>query len=78
VRAVVQRVSRAAIRVGDETVARLERGLLALVGVGRGDGPTAAAELGARVVTGRFQARMELELVNAGPVTILLDTDKRF
>ena len=75
-RAVVQRVSRAAIRVGDETVARLERGLLALVGVGRGDGP--AAELGARVVTGRFQARMQVELVNAGPVTILLDTDKRF
>ena len=148
-RAVVQRVSRAAIRVGDETVARLERGLLALVGVGRGDGPAAAAELarrivglrvfedaegrmnrsllevdgtlgvvsqftlygdarrgrrpsfaeaaapaeaaalldalvasarelGARVVTGRFQARMQVELVNAGPVTILLDTDKRF
>ena len=148
-RAVVQRVSRAAIRVGDETVARLERGLLALVGVGRGDGPAAAAELarrivglrvfedaegrmnrsllevdgalgvvsqftlygdarrgrrpsfaeaaapaeaaalldalvararelGARVVTGRFQAHMEVELVNDGPVTILLDTDKRF
>jgi D-tyrosyl-tRNA(Tyr) deacylase len=149
VRAVVQRVSRAAVRVGDETVARLEHGLLALVGVGRGDGPAAATELarrivglrvfedaegrmnrsllevdgalgvvsqftlygdarrgrrpsfaeaaapadaaalidamvasarelGARVVTGRFQARMEVELVNAGPVTILLDTDKHF
>ncbi|HET6305488.1 MAG TPA: D-aminoacyl-tRNA deacylase, partial [Myxococcota bacterium] len=49
-RAVVQRVSRAAIRVGDETVARLERGLLALVGVGRGDGPAAAAELARRIV----------------------------
>jgi D-Tyr-tRNAtyr deacylase len=48
------------------------------VGVGHGDGPTAAAELGARVVTGHFQARMQVELVNAGPVTILLDTDKRF
>jgi D-tyrosyl-tRNA(Tyr) deacylase len=135
--------------VGDETVARLEQGLLALVGVGRGDGADAAAELarrivglrvfedaegrmnrsllevggalgvvsqftlygdarrgrrpsfaeaaapaeaallietlvasarglGARVVTGRFQARMQVELVNEGPVTILLDTDKRF
>jgi D-tyrosyl-tRNA(Tyr) deacylase len=135
--------------VGDETVARLEHGLLALVGVGRGDGAAAATELarrlvglrvfedaegrmnrsllevdgtlgvvsqftlygdarrgrrpsfteaaapaeaaalidalstsarglGARVVTGRFQARMEVELVNVGPVTILLDTDKRF
>jgi D-tyrosyl-tRNA(Tyr) deacylase len=142
-------VSRAAVRVGDETVARLERGLLALVGVGQGDGTAAAVELarrivglrvfedaegrmnrsllevdgalgvvsqftlygdarrgrrpsfsgaappaeaaalidalvasarglGAHVVTGRFQARMEVELVNSGPVTILLDTDKRF
>ncbi|HET6304641.1 MAG TPA: D-aminoacyl-tRNA deacylase [Myxococcota bacterium] len=148
-RAVVQRVSRAAIRVGGESVGSLERGLLALVGVGRGDGAAAAGELarrivglrvfedeqgrmnrsllevggalgvvsqftlygdarrgrrpsfaeaaapaeaaalldalvacarelGARVVTGRFQAHMEVELVNAGPVTILLDTDKRF
>jgi len=148
-RAVVQRVSRAAIRVGGESVGSLERGLLALVGVGRGDGAAAAGELarrivglrvfedeqgrmnrsllevggalgvvsqftlygdarrgrrpsfaeaaapaeaaalldalvacarelGARVVTGRFQAHMEVELVNDGPVTILLDTDKRF
>jgi D-tyrosyl-tRNA(Tyr) deacylase len=149
VRAVVQRVSRAAIRVGAEEVGRLERGLLALVGVGRADDEAAAGELarrvvglrvfedadgrmnrsllevggalgvvsqftllgdarrgrrpsfaeaaeparaaallevlvararelGARVVTGRFRAHMEVELVNDGPVTILLDTEKRF
>jgi D-tyrosyl-tRNA(Tyr) deacylase len=30
------------------------------------------------VVTGRFQAAMEVSLVNAGPVTILLDTEKLF
>ena len=37
-----------------------------------------ARELGAAVVTGRFRARMDVELVNEGPVTILLDTDKVF
>ncbi len=37
-----------------------------------------ARELGATVVTGQFQASMHVSLVNAGPVTILLDTDKVF
>jgi D-tyrosyl-tRNA(Tyr) deacylase len=148
-RAVVQRVRSARVRVGDETVAEMASGLLALVGVARGDGPEQARELarklvelrvfedgegrmnlglleaggtlgivsqftllgdarkgrrpswqdaaapeladpliqadaeearraGAPVVCGRFRARMEVELVNAGPVTLLLDTEKRF
>ena len=34
--------------------------------------------LGVRVETGVFQAHMEVELVNDGPVTILLDSDKVF
>jgi len=34
--------------------------------------------LGVRVETGVFQAHMEVELTNDGPVTILLDSDKRF
>ena len=38
----------------------------------------AARALGARVVTGRFQAMMDVSLVNSGPFTILLDTHKRF
>jgi D-tyrosyl-tRNA(Tyr) deacylase len=33
--------------------------------------------LGVRVKTGRFGAKMAVELVNDGPVTITLDTDKR-
>ena len=37
-----------------------------------------ARELGAPVVCGRFQADMEVTLVNSGPVTILLDTRKQF
>ena len=33
---------------------------------------------GLRCETGKFQAMMEVELVNSGPVTILLDSDKSF
>jgi len=31
-----------------------------------------------RCETGKFQAMMDVELVNAGPVTILLDSKKGF
>jgi D-tyrosyl-tRNA(Tyr) deacylase len=34
--------------------------------------------LGLRCETGRFQQMMEVELVNSGPVTILLDSKKLF
>ena len=148
-RAVVQRVRSARIRVESECVGEMGEGLLALVGVGRDDGPEQSAELarkivhlrvfkdeagrmnrslietggqlgvvsqftlfgdarrgrrpsyadaappeqaepliralveaasdaGVSVITGRFRAMMDVELVNAGPVTILLDTDRVF
>jgi D-tyrosyl-tRNA(Tyr) deacylase len=35
-------------------------------------------EAGVRCETGRFQEMMDVELVNDGPVTILLDSGKRF
>lgn len=35
-------------------------------------------ELGIRVETGQFGAMMDVSLVNAGPVTILLDSQKEF
>ncbi len=38
----------------------------------------ALGSLGIRVETGVFQAHMLIELVNDGPVTILLDSDKTF
>jgi D-aminoacyl-tRNA deacylase len=38
----------------------------------------ALRELGVRVETGVFQAHMAVELVNDGPVTILLDSEKVF
>jgi D-tyrosyl-tRNA(Tyr) deacylase len=38
----------------------------------------ALRKLGVSVATGVFQAMMSVELVNEGPVTILLDSDKAF
>ena len=143
-KAVLQRVARASVRVGDEVVGEIGPGLLVLLGVRRGDGvdnaarlaaktarlrvfedaagrfdrslldtggealvvsqftllgdtskgnrpsftdaaPPAEAEplyeafcaelraLGVRVETGRFGARMAVDLVNDGPVTLTLD-----
>jgi D-tyrosyl-tRNA(Tyr) deacylase len=38
----------------------------------------ALRKLGVTVATGMFQAMMSVELVNEGPVTILLDSEKTF
>ncbi len=148
-RAVVQRVSRAQVRVGGDVKGAVGRGVVVLLGVGRNDSAEAAVYLaekvanlrifedeqgkmnrslvetggealvisqftlygdvrkgrrpgfddaappeqagplyeqfvrelvarGIRVATGVFQAHMEVELVNDGPVTILLDSDRLF
>ncbi|MGB8889151.1 MAG: D-aminoacyl-tRNA deacylase [Candidatus Korobacteraceae bacterium] len=148
-RAVVQRVSRASVKVQGELVGEIGKGLLVLLGVGQEDSeadadylaekvaglrifeddggkmnlsvgdaggavlavsqftlfgdvrrgkrpsfdaaarPERARELyeyfvgrvralGLRCETGRFQAMMEVVLVNSGPVTILLDSKKGF
>ena len=148
-RAVVQRVCRARVKVGDEMTGEIGKGLLVLLGVGQEDTegdadylaekvaglrifedeagkmnlsvgeiggavlavsqftlfgdvrrgkrpsfdaaarPERARELynvfvehiraqGLRCETGRFQEMMEVELVNTGPVTILLDSKKAF
>jgi D-tyrosyl-tRNA(Tyr) deacylase len=148
-RAVVQRVSRAEVRVDGAVTGAVGRGLLVLLGVARGDGPDDARALadkvaglrifedpagkmnlsvadagggvlvvsqftllgdarkgnrpgfsdaappeeantlygavcdqlrarGLPVATGVFRAHMEVELVNDGPVTILLDSRRLF
>ncbi len=48
-RSVLQRVSKAVVRVGGETVGEIGRGMLVLVGVERGDGPAEAAALAAKL-----------------------------
>ena len=49
-RAVIQRVEEAAVRVGDETLGAIGPGLLILVCAMRGDGDAAAAALARRIV----------------------------
>lgn len=148
-RAVLQRVTRAGVSVGDERIAEIGAGLLVLLGIEQGDERQSAAylaektaklrifedrdgkmnlsvedvggdvlvvsqftlladcrkgrrpgfsqaalpdqaqplcdefvrrlrELGLEVQTGRFQAEMQVDLVNQGPVTILLDSHRQF
>jgi D-tyrosyl-tRNA(Tyr) deacylase len=70
VRAVVQRVREARITAAGEEVARMGAGLLALVGVARGDGRGAAEELARRLVHLRLFAdadgRMGRSLLDVG------------
>lgn len=148
VRALIQRVSSAEVTVAEQRIGRIDRGLLVLLGVGKGDSEKEAAYLatktaglrvfegpdgrmklsvrdvggevlivpqftlygdvrrglrpsfdgaappelakslyeryvdllrgeGLGVATGEFGAFMRVELVNQGPVTILLDSDDR-
>ena len=71
-RAVVQRVRSASVRVADETVAEMGMGLLALVGVGRDDSNTDAIELARKLVHLRLFAdqagRMNHSLLEAGGI----------
>lgn len=66
----VQRVRCARVRVAGETVAEMGPGLLALVGVARGDGPAEAERLGRKLAHLRIlsdeEGRMNRSLVTAG------------
>jgi len=76
VRVLVQRVQHASVSVGGETVGKVGRGFLALVGVPPEETSAAAARRAEGIPgeTGIFGAEMRVELVNDGPVTILLET----
>ena len=69
-RAVAQRVRSCTIRVGDERVGEMGQGLLALVGVARGDTPADAEQLASKLVHLRVfedeQGRMNHSLLEAG------------
>ena len=66
----VQRVSRAAVRVADEELAHMEGGLLALVGVGSDDTSEDARELARKLVNLRIfpddQGKMNRSLLEVG------------
>jgi D-tyrosyl-tRNA(Tyr) deacylase len=83
-KAVLQRVSRASVRVGDELVGEIGPGLCVLLGVARGDGPEEAARLAAKVARlGVFErgGRFDVSLLDVGgealvvsQFTLLADT----
>jgi D-tyrosyl-tRNA(Tyr) deacylase len=68
--ALVQRVSEASVEVGEETLATIGPGVLALVAVVRGDGDREAARLAERVIGYRMFAdaagRMNRSLIDTG------------
>jgi D-aminoacyl-tRNA deacylase len=70
VRALVQRVSRAAVSVEGEEVARIGRGLLVLLGVRRGDGPEQADRIAGKLERLRVfedaDGRMNLSVRDVG------------
>ena len=69
-RAVLQRVTRARVTVGGETVGEIGSGLLALVGVGGGDGAVDAEVMGDKILALRIfpdgEGRMNLSVADAG------------
>ncbi len=70
-RAVVQRVSRAAVRVGDAEIAAIGVGLLVLVGVTHTDTPTQAAAL-ARKLHGLRVLRDERSVADLPDAAVLV------
>lgn len=69
-RAVVQRVSAASVSVGDEVVGKIGRGLLVLLGVGKGDGEDDARALADKVAALRIfsdeQGKMNRSVMDVG------------
>ena len=85
--ALIQRVNRAAVTVDSETVGAIGRGILALIGVQRGDTTASADRLLERVLTYRIfgdeQGKMNLSLVDiqgelllVSQFTLAADTQK--
>jgi D-tyrosyl-tRNA(Tyr) deacylase len=74
--ALLQRVTHADVRIGDRTSGAIQRGILALIGVARGDDPGTADRLLERVLTYRmFQdeaGRMNADLRSIGGGLLLV------
>ena len=69
-RAVVQRVSEASVRVAGQEVGRIDHGILILLGVGQKDGPEDAKHMAEKVVHLRIfadeQGKMNRSIIDIG------------
>ena len=74
-KAVIQRVTRASVRVEGRTVGRIESGLLVLLGVAKGDGETDGRYLAEKIRTLRIfsdeQGKMNCSLSDIGGSVLL-------
>jgi D-aminoacyl-tRNA deacylase len=74
--ALIQRVLRAEVEVGERTVAAIEHGMLALIGVQRGDQPASADRLLERLLSYRIfadaEGRMNRHLTEVGGGLLLV------
>ena len=74
--ALIQRVAEAQVRIGGESVGRIGRGVLALVGVERGDGEREAERLAGRVLGYRVfpdaEGKMNRSLADIGGGLLLV------
>jgi D-tyrosyl-tRNA(Tyr) deacylase len=86
-RALVQRVSSAAVRVGDEEIARISQGVVVLLGIGHRDGDLQAQFLTEKIANLRIfedgDSKMNLSLLDikgqaivVSQFTLLADTSK--
>src|SRR5882672_3270119 len=75
-KAVIQRVTRASVHVEGKTVGQIEYGLLALLGVAKGDGETDGRFLVEKIRTLRIfsdeQGKMNCSLVDIGGSVLLV------
>ncbi len=85
-RFIIQRVSEASVTVEDQTIGKIQKGFLVLIGVSDSDTQETADKLikkmiGLRIFedengeTGEFRADMKVALVNDGPFTIILESE---
>ena len=75
-RALVQRVTRGAVRVAGETVGAIGAGLVVLVGVGEEDGPAEAAALANKIaalrIFGDADGKFNLSLLDTGGAALVV------
>ena len=75
-KAVIQRVTRASVQVGDQTVGQIEHGLLVLLGVANGDGESDGRFLVEKIRTLRIfsdeQGKMNRSLADIGGSVLLV------
>jgi D-tyrosyl-tRNA(Tyr) deacylase len=75
-RAVIQRVLQAEVRVGDESVGRIERGLLVYLSVGKGDGGKDAEFMAEKLANLRIFAdeagKMNRSVLDVGGAILLV------